>query len=416
MSLPFLAASILRDINSKKSTVKTAVYSTVYQNKKQLMSVVCECLRHASILREVLELSSFQLCDKRFKKNEELALVVLHQHLFGKGLNGCYSKFKKTVDSQKSAIHSATVRVKLRHKVKSLNEIVSSSSNIPVLPRYIRVNTIVASVSDVLSTFKSSGYEYIDLDNADSQSSSSWVSVDPDISNLLTLPTSIDLHNHNLLLNGSIILQDKASCLSSFVLNPPSGSHVIDACAAPGNKTSHLAAIMSNTGLITAFEKNKKRSKILESMLSKAKVTCSKVINADFTQCDVTKYSDVEYILVDPSCSGSEDNSYSEERLEKLASFQSVILKKALSFPRVKKVVYSTCSVHSKENEQVVRDVLTQMEGRFTLEEALPSWSHRGETLDEEFPLGVNCIRASPQTTKTIGFFLALFTKTSDFS
>ncbi|XP_067946485.1 28S rRNA (cytosine-C(5))-methyltransferase-like [Watersipora subatra] len=333
------------------------------------MSVVCECLRHASILREVLELSSFQLCDKRFKKNEELALVVLHQHLFGKGLNGCYSKFKKTVESQKSAIHSATVRVKLIHKVKSLNEIVSSSSNIP-------------------------GYEYIDIDNADSQSSSSWVSVDPDISNLLTLPTSIDLHNHNILLNGSIILQDKASCLSSFVLNPPSGSHVIDACAAPGNKTSHLAAIMSNTGLITAFEKNKK--------------------------------SDVEYILVDPSCSGSgitgrlgsieEDNSYSEERLEKLASFQSVILKKALSFPRVKKVVYSTCSAHSKENEQVVRDVLTQMEGRFTLEEALPSWSHRGETLDEEFPLGVNCIRASPQTTKTIGFFLALFTKTSDFS
>lgn len=66
----------------------------ILQNKKQLMSVVCECLRHASILREVLELSSFQLCDKRFKKNEELALVVLHQHLFGKGLNGCYSKFK----------------------------------------------------------------------------------------------------------------------------------------------------------------------------------------------------------------------------------------------------------------------------------------------------------------------------------
>jgi len=43
----------------------------------------------------------------------------------------------------------------------------------------------------------------------------------------------------------------------------------------------------------------------------------------------------------------------SEERLEKLASFQSVILKKALSFPNVKRVVYSTCSIHNEENEKV---------------------------------------------------------------
>ena len=49
-----------------------------------------------------------------------------------------------------------------------------------------------------------------------------------------------------------------------------------------------------------------------------------------------------------------DDNSYSEERLKKLSSFQSVILKKALSFPAVKKVVYSTCSIHSEENEQVL--------------------------------------------------------------
>lgn len=48
-----------------------------------------------------------------------------------------------------------------------------------------------------------------------------------------------------------------------------------------------------------------------------------------------------------------DDAPASEERLNKLSSFQSVILKKALSFPNVKKVVYSTCSIHSKENEEV---------------------------------------------------------------
>ena len=48
-----------------------------------------------------------------------------------------------------------------------------------------------------------------------------------------------------------------------------------------------------------------------------------------------------------------DDESKSEERLSKLASFQSVILKKALSFPNVKRVVYSTCSIHDIENEMV---------------------------------------------------------------
>ena len=49
-----------------------------------------------------------------------------------------------------------------------------------------------------------------------------------------------------------------------------------------------------------------------------------------------------------------DDKPASEERLQKLSSFQSVILKKALSFPNVKRVVYSTCSIHSKENEEVL--------------------------------------------------------------
>ena len=58
------------------------------------MSLVCDCLKYMSILNEVLDLCSLQSSDKRLKKNRELAIVVLHRHLFGKGLNGCYAKFK----------------------------------------------------------------------------------------------------------------------------------------------------------------------------------------------------------------------------------------------------------------------------------------------------------------------------------
>lgn len=58
------------------------------------MAVVCECLKYSQVLTEVLELCKLQSSDKRLKKNKELALVLLHRHLIGKGLNGCFSKYK----------------------------------------------------------------------------------------------------------------------------------------------------------------------------------------------------------------------------------------------------------------------------------------------------------------------------------
>ena len=86
-------------------------------------------------------------------------------------------------------------------------------------------------------------------------------------------------------------------------------------------------------------------------------------VNADFLSLDPSNYSEVEYIVVDPSCSGSgmlrrgggQEEAPSQERLRSLASLQSKLLSHALSFPAVKKVVYSTCATSEEENEQVVR-------------------------------------------------------------
>ena len=95
----------------------------------------------------------------------------------------------------------------------------------------------------------------------------------------------------------------QASCIPAIVLDPPPGSSVIDACAAPGNKTTHLAAIMGDTGCvqvsvcacvmhmayiscshIVAFDRDAKRFKTLENMVSKAGANCITVQLADFLQ------------------------------------------------------------------------------------------------------------------------------------
>jgi putative methyltransferase len=90
---------------------------------------------------------------------------------------------------------------------------------------------------------------------------------DAHIPDLLVFPPSTDLHAEPMVINREIILQDKASCFPAYILAPSQYSEVIDACSAPGNKTSHLAAIMKGTGTIYAFEKDPKRYQTLSKMM-----------------------------------------------------------------------------------------------------------------------------------------------------
>lgn len=150
--------------------------------------------------------------------------------------------------------------------------------------------------------------------NSESNSSSTnsmkrEIEIDNDIPNLLILPPQFDLHTHPLYEDGSIILQDKASCFSAFVLFPPKNSVVLDACSAPGNKTSHISSLMENTGKIFAFEKDSNRFKTLNKMIEKAGCKNIKTFHQDFLETEPnnpkSELFPVEYILVDPSCSGS---------------------------------------------------------------------------------------------------------------
>ncbi len=101
----------------------------------------------------------------------------------------------------------------------------------------------------------------------------------------------------------------------------------------------------------------------------------------------------------------SDDN----ERLQNLANFQTTVLKHALSFPAVKRVVYSTCSVHEVENECVVFEVLKQFHSDFHLDPVLPAITSRGRT--HVFREADKCLRLSPSEDLTNGFFVACFEK-----
>ena len=113
-------------------------------------------------------------------------------------------------------------------------------------------------------------------------------------------------------------------------------------------------------------------------------------------------------------CSDEEtaDSEALDRRLRSLSNFQAMLLRHALSFPSVQRVVYSTCSVYECENELVVQDVLQSSE-HFRLVDILPTFSGRGKS--SALPQASSCVRMSPETCLTIGFFVACLERVSEF-
>ena len=151
--------------------------------------------------------------------------------------------------------------------------------------------------------------------------------VDPHIRNLLRFPPGRDLHDHPLVVSGALILQDKSSCFSAQVLADSFPSDLqnidmIDACAAPGNKTSHAAALLalrqlssstsssssSTSSSVYAFDKSAPRLAVLERRMKEAEA--DHIVHAtlvSFLEVDPhdPRYANVRGVLLDPSCSGS---------------------------------------------------------------------------------------------------------------
>ncbi|KFM60195.1 putative methyltransferase NSUN5, partial [Stegodyphus mimosarum] len=187
-------------------------------------------------------------------------------------------------------------------------------------------------------------------------------------------------------------------------------------------KTAHIAALMENKGQIFAYEKDNTRFEILKSTLIHGNIKICKTYCKDFRTVDPAddKNSNIDYILLDPTCSGSgmvsrldaatdTENSKNEERLQKLAGFQIVLLKHALKFPNVKRVVYSTCSITEEENEYVVHEALNNFSDQFRLVNIMPDWSVRGSP---KYEYGNLCLRSYPDKNLTNGFFVAMFERT----
>ena len=162
--------------------------------------------------------------------------------------------------------------------------------------------------------------------------------------------------------NGSIYLQSLSSMLPPIILEPKENEDILDMTAAPGGKTTQIAALTNNKAHITACEMNNIRIEKLKYNVEKQGATSVSILKEDSRR--LNDYFAFDKILLDAPCSGSGTiesenektyNGFTEKLLEKTTQSQLTLLKEALKILKPgHEMVYSTCSILQEENEDII--------------------------------------------------------------
>ena len=167
----------------------------------------------------------------------------------------------------------------------------------------------------------------------------------------------------SLYARGDIYVQSLSSMIPPLVLCAKPGENVLDMAAAPGGKTTQIAALTGNRTMITACERNKARAERLRFNVDRQGASHVTVMNVDARQLDDLFAFD--RILLDAPCSGSGTygpgfrGRFEAAYLARTVQLQTSLLEKALRLLKPgHEMVYSTCSILRQENEQVIARVL----------------------------------------------------------
>ena len=241
----------------------------------------------------------------------------------------------------------------------------------------VRVNTLVAEPDDVAARI-------------------GVVRRDPDLPEALVLEGAFDVEGSDLFERGAITPQSRASQLVARTLDPQPGEHILDVAAAPGTKTTHAAALMSEKGQITAIEVNSSRAEDLRAYCARMHVVSVDVIVQDGRLVE----GEFDRVMLDAPCSNlgtlarRPDARWRKtpQQIAELAQLQHELLDAAAGVTRPGgTLVYSVCTISPKEGPEQI-DSFVQRHPDF-------AETSRRQTL--------------PQRDNTDGFFIARLERTA---
>ena len=264
-------------------------------------------------------------------------------------------------------------------------------------PTWVRCNLSRASRKEILESLASQGVAVTGL---------SW------LESMISISGYDYLESLESFRNGWIQVQDVTSALVSELADPKEGDYIIDVCAAPGGKSLHLADKLKGTGMVEARDLSEQKVAMIEENMARFGASNIKAVVWDALVTDEDAREKADIVIADLPCSGlgiigkKPDIKYNMtmEKMAELASLQREIL--AASWEYVKPggtLVYSTCTIDTKENEENARWLLS----RFPLE-PVDLTNRVGNAFDEP-SLKEGMIQFLPGIHPFDGFFISVF-------
>lgn len=238
-------------------------------------------------------------------------------------------------------------------KNNTIEEVEEICKNLNLRPEIIiRINKLKTTKEEIMRKLEDANIEYREI---------------PDMEDFLVLNKIKNIENLSLFKEGLFTVQDASAGLTAIVLNPQEDENVLDACSAPGGKTTYVAELMHNKGKIEAWDIHEHRTKLIEKNAERLGI---KIINTDVKNSSEyeEKYKEkFDRILLDVPCMGigvikrKPDIKWQrkKEDIEEISQLQSKILETCSKYlKRGGYLVYSTCSILKGENEDIVNDFI----------------------------------------------------------
>ena len=207
--------------------------------------------------------------------------------------------------------------------------------------------------------------------------------------------------------DGLITVQDTSSSLVGTLADPKKGDFVLDVCSAPGGKSMHVADLMDGTGLVESRDLTEYKIMLVEENIARCGFTNMQTKVWDATEFDPEMEGKADIVLADLPCSGlgiigkkpDIKMRLKEEELDELAKLQREILSVVSRYVKPGgKLIYSTCTINKKENEDIVNAFLEKNDG-YSLSDDIIIGEKRGMAT------------IFPYEYSTDGFFIAKIVK-----
>ncbi|WP_353930644.1 16S rRNA (cytosine(967)-C(5))-methyltransferase [Okeanomitos corallinicola TIOX110] len=207
-------------------------------------------------------------------------------------------------------------------------------------------------------------------------------------------------------------VQDSSAQLVGHLLDPQPNDVVIDVCAAPGGKTTHIAELMGDKGKIYACDKTASRLRKLKENTQRLNLQSIEVCTGD-SRSLTQFYNTADRLLLDAPCSGlGTMHRHADARwrqtpasVQELSQIQKELLSHTAKFVKSGGVlVYATCTLHPQENEEVISEFLT----------ANPDWQIQHPNFDFVDISSQGWLKVWPHQRDMDGFFMVRLRKTND--